>query len=147
MINLYGTYSHNIDAKGRLSLPAKFRKKLECGDQSGDLVATVDLSGQCLYVFSEEGYEEWVALIFEKMGGYDPRNVSHMAYRTALMERAVEVSLDAAGRINLPPALREAAGLEKEVDLIGNAGYFEIWDAKRREAARSQVDLSALLVS
>ncbi|MBQ3387002.1 MAG: division/cell wall cluster transcriptional repressor MraZ [Eggerthellaceae bacterium] len=140
VINLYGAYTHNIDAKGRLSLPAKFREKLP-----GYLVAMVDISGRCLYVFDEEGFDDYVAQLFEHKGGYNPRSMEDIELRSQLMERAVDVSIDSAGRINLPANLRTAVGLDKEVQLIGNAGYFEIWDVKRREQARAAVNLADLL--
>ena len=141
VINLYGAYTHNIDAKGRLSLPAKFRKKLP-----EDLVAMVDIQDKCLYVFDEEGFDAYMEQIFAGMGGYNPMNVTHVSLRSLLSERATDVTIDSAGRINLPAALREAVGLDKEVVLVGNKGYFEIWDAKRRADARAAVDLSQLLV-
>ena len=140
MINLYGAYTHNIDAKGRLSLPSKFRDKLP-----ESLVAMVELRGKCLYVFDEEGFEDYVAQLFEHKGGYNPRSIEDIELRSQIMERAVDVSIDSAGRINLPATLRSAVGLEKEVQLIGNAGYFEIWDVKRREQARAAVNLADLL--
>lgn len=140
MINLYGTYTHNVDAKGRLSLPAKFRAKL-----SADLVAMVDISGQCLYVFDQEGFEGYVEQIFARKGGYNPLSAEHIELRRQISERATDVTVDSAGRINIPANLREAVGIDKEVTLIGNTGYFEIWDAKRREEARAAVNLAALL--
>ena len=57
MVDLFGEFRHKVDAKGRLSLPAKFRKELH-----DDLVVTVNPSeGNCLYVFNVEDYKEWVA--------------------------------------------------------------------------------------
>ena len=140
MINLNGLYTHNVDAKGRLSLPAKFRAKLP-----EELVAMVDISGECLYVFDEEGFDGYVEQIFALKGGYNPMKREHIELRRQISERATDVSVDAAGRINIPANLREAVGITKEVCLIGNTGYFEIWDAKRRDAARASVNLADLL--
>lgn len=141
MINLYGAYTHNVDAKGRLSLPAKFRKKLP-----EDLVVMVEPRKQCLFVFDEEGYDDYVNnLLFARKGGYDPLNAEHAELRRQIGEFADGVTVDTAGRINLSDRLCAVVGITKEVELIGNAGYFEVWDAKRREEARSRMDLDALL--
>ena len=141
MINLHGAYTHNIDAKGRLSLPAKFRKKLP-----EELVAMVDIQDRCLYVFDEEGFDAYMDGLFVGMGGFNPLNVTHINLRSLLSERATDVSIDSAGRINLPANLRQAAGLEKEVELVGTPDHLEIWDAKRRADVRAAVDLKQLLI-
>ncbi len=141
MINLYGSYTHNVDAKGRLSLPAKFRKKLP-----EDLVVLVEPRKQCLYVFDEDGYDDYVNnQLFARKGGYDPLNPEHEELRRQISEFADGVSVDSAGRINLSGRLCEAVGITREVTLIGNAGYFEIWDAKRRDDARAASDLTKML--
>lgn len=140
MIDLMGEHRHKVDAKGRLSLPAAFRKVL-----SEDLVVTVDPRGKCLYVFEPEGFNEWVASFFETDGGFNPRNEVHVDIRSALKGGAHDVSIDSAGRINVPALLRGKVGIEKDVVLVGNTGYFEIWDAKRREQQDASIDLAALL--
>lgn len=140
MIDLSGEYSHKVDAKGRLSLPARFRKEL-----SEDLIVTVDPRGRCLYVFEPEDFNEWVASFFEADGGFNPRNPEHEDLRSALKGRGAPVSIDGAGRINLLAKQRDAVGIDKDVVLVGNTGYFEIWDAKRREQQEAQLDLVALL--
>ena len=140
MIKLYGAYTHNIDAKGRLSLPAKFRKKLP-----EELVALLEPFGRCLYVFDEEGFEDYVDGLFEQKGGYNPRSLEDIELRSQISERAVDVTIDSAGRINLPAGLRDAAGIDKEVELVGNRGYFEVWDVKRRAEERAKVDVASLM--
>ena len=140
MVDLMGEYSHKVDAKGRLSLPARFRKAL-----SDDLVVSVDPTSSCLYVFEVEDFNNWVASFFEADGGFNPRNRTHVAARSKLKAQGFEVTVDSAGRINIPATQRETVGIGKDVTLIGNTGYFEIWDAKRWEEQLVQVDLEALL--
>ena len=143
MINLFGAYTHNVDAKGRLSLPAKFRKKLP-----EDLVVMRDPRRQCLYVFSEEGFDAFVETqLFAKKGGFDPLNAEHAELRRQIGEFADGVTVDGAGRINLSDRLCDAVGITREVELIGVGDHFEIWDAKRREEARAQANLDDLLNS
>ena len=140
VVDLMGEYSHKVDAKGRLSLPARFRKEL-----SEDLVVSVEPTDSCLYVFEVEDFNDWVAAFFEADGGFDPRNRTHVAARRKLKANGFEVTVDSAGRINIPATQRESVGIAKDVTLIGNTGYFEIWDAKRWEEQQAEVDLEALL--
>lgn len=140
MVDLLGEYCHKVDAKGRLSLPAKFRKEL-----SKDLIATIDPHGECLYVFEPADFNSWVQSFFEKDGGFNPRNSKHVEARRELKSRATDVEIDGSGRINLSAQIRAAVGIDKDAVLIGNTGYFEIWDAKRRESSKQKVDLASML--
>ena len=142
MVDLFGEYRHKVDAKGRLSLPAKFRKEL-----SDDLVVTRDPFDECLYVFEPEGHNEWVASFFEGEGGFDQRNRQHISRRRELKRRAIDTEVDGSGRINIPANQRQAVGIDKEVVIIGNTGYFEIWDAKRWESQCDEVDLTSMFTS
>ena len=141
MFDLNGEYTHNVDTKGRIALPAKFRKSLPA-----DLVVTYDLKKECLYVFDEEGHRAWVASFFEKDGGFDPMSETHLKFRRALKRLAFDVAQDSAGRISIPADMRKMVGISKEVVLIGNTGYFEIWDKKRLEAeGEDDIDLASFL--
>ncbi len=142
MVDLIGEYHHKVDAKGRLSLPAKFRK-----DLSKDLVVTVDPQENCLYVFEPDDFNLWVQSFFEEDGGFNSRNQQHIAIRRELKSRAVDTEIDGSGRINVPANLRRWVEIDKDVVIIGNTGYFEIWDAKRRESTKKTVDLASLLFS
>lgn len=140
-IDLFGKYRHKVDEKGRVSMPAAFRKVL-----SSDLVVTRSpYEDECLYVFEPEGFNNWIAKAFEdRFGSYDSTNRQHVKIRTMLKSRASLVSVDKVGRIMLPAELRQEAGIESDVVIIGNTGYFEIWDAKRFDAEDEEVDLSLL---
>lgn len=137
---LRGEYRHKLDAKGRLSLPAPFRKAL-----TKNLVVTISPDEDCLMVFEDEGFESWVDSLFERDGeGYKANNPEHAAQRKKLNSRAKDVELDNSGRLGIPIDLREAGSLEKEVVLIGDADHFEVWDAKRWDAYSDAVDLKTL---
>ncbi len=116
-----GEYQHTLDAKGRVSLPAKFRAEM-----TGSLVIARGFDG-CLYVFPAEEYSGFLESILEK-NDFDPKIRQLRRYLTA---GAVEAELDSAGRINIPPALREHAGLGKDVSIIGNGQRIEIWDVEK----------------
>ena len=140
VVDLNGLYRHKVDAKGRMSLPASFRKVL-----STDLVVTRHPDDDCLYVFEPQAFNDWVAGVFEDaFGKFDSSNDLHVRLRRKLKSRAVDVSIDAAGRIMLSADQRAAAGIGKDVVVVGNTGYFEVWDAKRYDEQDDEVDLGLL---
>ena len=133
---LMGTYEHTIDAKGRMTFPTKLREQLgEC------FVITIDPSG-CLFAYSNE---EWSAFT-EKM-----KTLTGPAAKAAvrrLYANAVSAESDKQGRILIPQKLREYAGLEHDVTVIGNLNHAEIWDTKKfeeQEARFSDEELAAAL--
>lgn len=155
-MQFFGTYKHKIDAKGRVALPAKFRKAYEKEEAIGNINA-VDLvicpspsksdneHCECLYVFTTEDYDKWVESFFEVVGGYNPRNKKHEMQMWALHANVEDVSIDASGRINIPLKFREKAGLNSQVSIVGNSGHFEIWDTKLMESKLSEINLEELL--
>lgn len=140
IVDLNGEFRFKVDAKGRVSLPAKFRKVL-----SADLVVTLNPQDECLYVFESAGFNAWVAKVFrDKFGGYDETSELHVRLRRKLKSRAKDVEIDASGRIMLPADAREVVGIDKDVAVVGNTGYFEIWDAKRYRMQDDDTDLGLL---
>lgn len=116
---LIGEYQHNIDAKGRVIVPAKFREDL------GDcFYVTKGLDG-CLFVLSAE---EWNAL--QKKITAMPISKARSLQRF-FFAGAAEVEPDKQGRILLPQQLREYAGLEKDVTFIGTSSRAEIWSSEK----------------
>ncbi len=144
MAGLYGEYRHKLDAKGRLSLPAPIRKTLT---EETQLVIVPDTKGEFLSVYTAEAFDAWVEAVFEKRGGYDPNNRTHMLLRMALNGSATPAAMDGSGRINVPTKLREKAGIDKEVVLVGNTDRFDIWDSQRWDDMQQTIDLDALLYS
>lgn len=116
-----GEYQHTLDAKGRVSLPAKFR--------SGMTRNVVVAKGfeKCVYVYPADRYGEFLEGLLDR-GDFDP---SFRKVRRFFTSGAVETELDSAGRVNLPQVLREHAGLGKDVAVIGNGERIEIWDAAK----------------
>ena len=141
-VDLNGSYRFKTDAKGRVSLPAKFRKVL-----SEDLVVTSSLTGDYLMVFDgSESFNAWVDGIFvDKFGGYNSTSREQLMLRSALKGQAFDVQADSAGRILLPAELREKVGIDREVVIVGNTGFFEVWSEERRSAAVSEIDFANLL--
>ncbi|MFS0643585.1 division/cell wall cluster transcriptional repressor MraZ [Siminovitchia sp. 179-K 8D1 HS] len=112
-----GEYRHNIDTKGRLIVPAKYREHLgEC------FVITRGLD-QCLF-----GYplSEWKS-IEEKLKALPLTKKDARAFTRFFFSGAVECELDKQGRVNLPASLLDYAKLEKECVILGVSNRFEIW--------------------
>ena len=126
---LMGEYQHNMDLKGRVTVPSKFREDL--GDK---FYVSKGLDG-CLFVLSSEQWERLV----EKVSAIPL--AQGKAIQRYFFSGAAEVEPDKQGRILIPQNLRDHAGLEKDVTVIGAATRAEIWDTARWNAYNdSQTD-------
>jgi MraZ protein len=115
-----GTYYLKIDPKGRLPVPAPFRRSLAEAGSSAVVVTPMD---QCLSAFppSEWGHLE------QQLRALPAFSRPAKALTRLLVSRAVDCELDVQGRILLPPWLRQAAGLGREATVIGVLNRIEIW--------------------
>lgn len=116
---LMGEYQHNMDLKGRVTVPSKFREDL--GDR---FYVSRGLDG-CLFVFSAQQWERMMEKI-AAMPLVQGKNIQRYFF-----SGAAEVEPDKQGRILIPQSLREHAALEKDVTVIGAATRAEIWDTTR----------------
>ncbi|TQI68772.1 division/cell wall cluster transcriptional repressor MraZ [Clostridium sp. KNHs216] len=116
---LIGEYQHNIDAKGRVIVPARFRE-----DLGEHFYITKGLDG-CLFVLSPE---EWTRLQ-EKVKAMPISKARGL--QRFFFSGAAEVEPDKQGRILIPQVLRDHAQLTKDVTFIGTSSRAEIWDSKR----------------
>lgn len=117
-----GVNALSLDAKGRMAVPTKYRERLQsCCD--GKLVITVDRD-RCLLMYP---LPEWEA-IEAKLASLPNLHRQTRRLQRLLIGHATECDLDSHGRLLLPPPLREFAGLEKRVVLIGQGNKFELWD-------------------
>jgi MraZ protein len=114
---LVGEYSHNLDEKGRLTLPARWRETL------GEPVVVTRGMEQCLLVFRQGDFEKFLERINTVgMTGGDVRGLSRY-----FSSKAIDDSPDKQGRITIPQNLRDYAGLNGEVMVIGVFDHAEIW--------------------
>jgi len=111
-----------LDSKGRMAMPSRYRDRLleSCG---GHLIVTVD-KDHCLLVYP---LPEW-EIIEDKLVNLPSLNKQARLLQRLLIGYATECELDSQGRILLPTMLREFAGLDKKIVLIGQGKKFEIWD-------------------
>ncbi|MBE5897169.1 MAG: division/cell wall cluster transcriptional repressor MraZ [Lachnospiraceae bacterium] len=130
-----GEYNHTVDAKGRMIMPAKFREQL--GEQ---FVVTKGVDG-CLYVYSSE---EW-GRIEEKFREVNLTTKDARKFMRFFFAGAATCDVDKQGRILIPPVLRNFAGLEKDVVLVGVMTKIEIWDKTKYEEASSYDDMDEIV--
>ena len=126
-----GQFEHAIDAKGRTSLPSRFREVLAAGNNLR-LVLTRALFDRCLHLYPMRAWEELETQI-AGMPQFEPNVV---AFRRRYLSAAVECELDKQGRILIPPSLRDHAALNKEVVWAGMGRTAELWSRERWEAAQ-----------
>ena len=138
---LLGTHSPRLDEKGRLILPAKYRDELADG-----LVLT---RGQerCLYVFSQKEFER----VHEQMREAPISSRQARDYLRVFLSGASDEVPDKQGRVTIPQNLRQYAGLDRDLAVIGVGTRAEIWDAQawedylaEKETAFSETDDDAI---
>jgi len=113
-----GEYSHNLDEKGRLAVPAKFRAALK-----GGAVVTRGLDN-CLFLYAEK---EWQGLA-AKLAKLPVSKANTRAFARLMLAGAMDAPFDNQGRIMLPEYLRKFAGLKKKIIIAGLYDRLEIWD-------------------
>jgi MraZ protein len=127
-----GVNALQLDSKGRLAVPMRYREALmrQCG---GQMVMTVDRD-QCLLLYPLPDWEE----IERKLVKLPSFNKQARRLQRLLMGHATECELDGNGRILVPPPLREFAGLNKAVVLIGQGNKFELWSEEAWNVRRAE---------
>lgn len=134
---LFGRYEMNIDAKGRLFFPAKQREKIE-----GNLLHITRGLDDCLFAFTDAQWDSFL----EKIGTLPIAKARSM--ERYFVGNSNDAEMDEQGRIKIPVKLREIAGLEKEVTIVGLRERLEIWDTARWNAMNEELsgdEIAAML--
>jgi MraZ protein len=122
-----GRFDHTIDTKGRVSVPSGFRVELERRSEHAPMVTQ---HFDCLRLYSHDDWSEEEQRIISK-GNED---VDFLAYQRFVFSGVSECPIDKQGRILLPQRLREDAGLERDVTIVGVGSWIEIWDKAQFDA-------------
>lgn len=127
-----GEFQHNIDAKGRIIIPAKLRE-----DLGAKFVITRGLDG-CVFGYPLDNWEK----IQEKLKQLPLAKKEARAFTRFFYSAAAEVEIDKQGRINVPSTLVDYANLEKECLVLGVSDRIEIWSKARWESVSSEIEES-----
>ncbi len=113
-----GEYNHNVDDKGRMAIPVKFRRELNKG-----AVVTRGLDN-CLFLYTKTEWEK----LAEKLAALPISQSNTRAFSRLMLAGAMDVELDKQGRVILPEYLRTFAGIKKSLVIAGLYNRLEIWD-------------------
>ena len=134
---LFGGFDHKIDKKGRVFIPSAFREEL-----GENFIICKGIFGKgCLCVYS---MEQWKAFV-EKLGSMPATKASGV--KRFLYDGAFNVEFDTQGRILVPTPLREYAGFDSEVHIIGMDTNLEIWDSKAWEEEKANTTFESVALS
>jgi MraZ protein len=134
---LLGEYRHNLDTKGRMAVPAKFRESLNAG---AIITRGID---SCLFVFTNSDWEELV----KKLIALPIAQANSRAFVRLMLAGATDVALDNQGRILIPDYLRKYANLKKEVVVAGLYNRFEIWDNVEWNNYKAKTESTSEIIS
>ena len=125
MIGFLGEYEATLDAKGRFLLPAGLKKQMP-GEDGNAFVINRGFE-KCLTMYPLSSWEPIFTNI-SKLNDFDPKV---REFRRYFFNGATELELDTAGRLLIPPNLRDHAGIGKDIVLVGSLQKIEIWDSKK----------------
>ena len=125
-----GEYKHNLDSKGRLAIPVKFRSLLKKG-----AVVTRGLDN-CLFLYPKEQWKE----IAKKLANLPISQAKARAFSRLMLAGAMDVDFDNQGRITLPEYLRKFAGLGKKTVVAGLYDRLEIWDNNKWDKYKQGIE-------
>ena len=125
-----GEYKHNLDAKGRMAIPAKFRNDLKDG-----AVITKGLDN-CLFLYTKEKWE----VEAKKFANLPINQSKSRAFARHMLAGAMDVEFDGQGRVTLPEYLRQFADLQKKAIVAGMYDKLEIWDADKWNKYKEEME-------
>lgn len=132
-----GEYNHNLDSKGRLAVPAKFRSLLK-----GGAVVTRGLDN-CLFLYPKKQWE----IEAQKIASMPISQANARAFSRHMLAGAMDVDFDSQGRITLPEYLRKFAGLKKDTIVAGLYDKLEIWDQKAWEKYKAKTEKDSNMIA
>ncbi|MGO9975277.1 MAG: division/cell wall cluster transcriptional repressor MraZ [Solirubrobacteraceae bacterium] len=131
-----GRFEHSLDAKHRMTVPARFREAFANGAVLAKSPEAKAGTPRCLALWPAEDFERWVDLAVAPLNPLSPQA---REIRRALLSNAHKIDLDSAYRVMIPADMLRYAGLDKEVALTGVGDSLEIWDRATQEAYNDDV--------
>ena len=127
-IMFLGNFTYSIDAKGRISIPARMRKFVST--ESNDTFVLTRGSAKCINIYPMDYWKELLASKLDKLNTFDPKDAKFMRM---FLQEAAEDRFDSQSRLMVPKQLIEFAEIEKEVLILGRNKYIEVWNPKAYE--------------
>lgn len=127
-----GISNLNVDTKGRLAIPSRYRCSIIDTSKS-QIIVTVDHTDHCLLIYP---MQDWIN-VEEQLMKLSNMNRRSRNVQRLLLGHASECELDSQGRIRISAPLRDYAGLERKVVLVGQLNKFELWDAATWQTERN----------
>jgi len=124
MSRFRGRFDYTLDAKGRLNIPAKFRKALS--PEASETFVVCRAPNGCLRAYAQDVWNKYEDELSSR-----PQTPETLRHQRLVYNTLAESTLDAQGRITLTNLQMQMAGLSKDVSLIGQYGYIEVWDTSR----------------
>ena len=131
-----GTFEHALDAKHRLTVPAKFREPLANGVVLAASHEVTPGSPRCASIWTPRGYEEFTA---QTLAGLNPSSPRARELKRFFFNASFDAELDSAHRLMIPPPLMRYAGLDKDVVVTGSGECIEVWDRKSYDRYREDI--------
>ncbi|KAF0141271.1 MAG: division/cell wall cluster transcriptional repressor MraZ [Ignavibacteriales bacterium] len=128
-----GSFKYSVDAKGRISIPAKFKKVMK--PEAKDTFVMTRSTVQCIDVYP---YNYWEEKIKPRIDALDDFNIDEAAFKRFLFELASDQELDKQSRLFLPKSLLEFAGIDKEVLILGQNNKIEFWNPEIFETQKRE---------
>jgi len=142
-----GTFEHALDAKHRLTIPAKFRAALATGVVLAPSHEVEPGAARTVAIWTPDAYDEFTQI---SLAGLNPSEPTARELKRFFFNASFDTELDAANRVMIPPQLMSYAGLDKDVVVTGSGDCLEVWDRTRYAENFEQVmtrmpDLTASL--
>jgi MraZ protein len=136
-----GSHPHNLDEKGRIIIPTRFRDYIRAGGSDAVMITGMD---RCLFAYTLDGWGKVENRILSMVENSDTMR----RFRRSFVGNAHECPLDKQGRVLIPPQLRAYAALEKEILLVGVLNHFEVWSKENwgKENEAMELDLKQVEV-
>jgi MraZ protein len=131
-----GTFEHSLDAKHRLTIPAKFRAELAGGVVLAASPETDPDTPRAIGIWTPADYDAYTSAVLQ---GANPATPQARELNRFFFGNSLDTELDAANRVMIPPNLLEYAGLSKDVTVIGSGGCLEVFDRAAYEAYSKEV--------
>ncbi len=137
-----GSFKYSIDAKGRVSIPSKFRKYVN--EEANETFVMTRGLVQCIDIYPQDFWKQEVLVRVDQIDDFDP---DESAFKRMLLELASEDKLDAQSRLLIPKNLIDFARIEKDVIVLGQNKKIEIWnpeifDAHKKENSKPFAEIA-----